>query len=455
MTETPDHTYYGVWFLPEEQKKVQGYVRVTNFIIELHLTDPDGRQLTNKRHDSIDMENYPIIHGIGSYNERITLYQCSGFSGSFDVKIMLYGDQFYKPFDEQKFQILGVHVPLFDKWISAESFKRDIINTGFSITYNAPEEIECILNEEVKIHIQFECFLPTTENKNKINLHEFSLVHFVCLNKEGLALAQFFKYILHFQQLVSFLSRDGANVSAVRVYTDEKGFQQNKFLGTMVYGAIPFNKFEYSSSDHLHKFLITKNDIGTNLSSFFKKWFELANNAQHILNLVFHDYFHRGAFTENNFLNLIRVLEIYDAFKSPGTVMPEKDFKNKLDEIIAGVPEIYKKEVKEYLQYKNEFTLDHRLKRLVARTMNFHISFDYKYDSQFIIKVKNSRNYYTHYNSKRKKNVAFGDELMHLTESCRVLINYLLLKDLEVPESALVKRFEYYIESSFYSNYYL
>ncbi|WP_316740637.1 HEPN domain-containing protein [Pedobacter antarcticus] len=456
MIETKEETYHGVWFLPNSQVTVQGHLTITDFVIELQLTDPNSRQFSEKAEGSdIEELKYPVIYGYGNYGEKITLYDCSGFIDSFNARLMLYGDAHYKAFDEQKFKILGVHIPSFDSWISSNSFKKAANKDGFSIEYQKPDKLNIVLNDSLDLSIDFECFEPSTEKRNKIKLHQFALVNFISKDAEGMNLEELLKYLLYFQQLVSFLSRDGANVSAARVYTTVEHYEKNKFLGTMVYGGTPFNKFEYPIQERSRKYIVNRADVNDKLETFFKNWFSFAAQTQHILKLIFLDYFYRGAFDENNFLNLIRVLEIYHIYKFPGKPMPDADFKQKLVNIIAGVPDEYKIEVKEYLAFKNELTLDQRLTKLFSEVVENKIGLDYSYDDEFKRKVKQSRNYYTHYNPNLRGKAAKGNELEELTISCRALINYLILKHLDISEEILKKSFEYYIETSYYSNYFL
>jgi len=454
MIESKEDTYHGIWFLPDSQIFVQGYLTVTDFFIELQLTDPKNRRLSPEAEQrDVDEQKFPVIHGIGEHGEKITLYDCAGFIDSFNARLMLYGDTHYMAMDAQKFKILGVHIPGFDNWINSDSFKKVSNETGFSISYKTPDKLDIVLNDSVDLSIDFECFEPSTERKNKINLHQFSLVNFIVKDGEGMPLSDLMKYLLYFQQLVSFLSRDGANVSAARVYTSIEQYSRNKFLGTMIYGNIPFNKFEHPIQERSTRYLIKRSDVNENLETFLQTWFVFAGEAQHILKLLFLDYFYRGAFDENNFLNLIRVLEVYHIYKFPGKPMPDEEFKVKLGEIIAGVPDEYKQEVKEYLAFKNEMTLDQRLTKLFSEVEDAKIGFDYTYDDEFKRKVKQSRNYYTHYNPNLKNKAVKGDDLEALAVSCRALINYLILKHMGVNDTILKERFEYYIESSYYSNY--
>lgn len=453
MIETTEEKYYGLWFLPNSNTKIQGYLVVTENVIDLNLTDPENRKFENNTSNETDELQYVVIHGLGEQGEKITLYDCVGFSDTLTAKFMLSGNQHYDSFENQKFKIIGVHVPLFDNWIGNDSFEKNSTATGFVIEYREPQAICIVLDDEVDLRIDFECFSPRANNRNKINLHQFSLVNFIVKEPTGMVLSSLFKYVLQFQQLVSFLLEDGANVSTVRVYSDDKEFLNNRFLGAMLYGGVPFNKFEYQSERR--RYLISKADMGDNLSVFIQNWFGFSAKGQHILKLIFLDYFYRGAFDENNFLNLIRALEVYHIYKYPGKRLPDNDFKKWLSAVIEGVPETYRTEVKEHLAYKNELTLDERLTRLFSEVEGKKIGFEYIYDEDFKRKLKHSRNYYTHYNPNIKNKAVFGEKLESLTIACRALINYLLLKHMGIPESELKKCFEYYFVSSYYSRYFL
>jgi hypothetical protein len=151
----------------------------------------------------------------------------------------------------------------------------------------------------------------------------------------------------------------------------------------------------------------------------------------------------------------VRALEIFHAFKDPTTKLPTHEFELKLAEIVKHVPEKYKKEVLEDLKYTNHLTLNMRLKSLISETENNAIGYDTKLDKKFINDLKNSRNYYTHYNPTLKKQALKGGELEKITETCRTLLNYLILKYLAVPQDILAISFQYYFESSYYSNYFI
>jgi len=224
-------------------------------------------------------------------------------------------------------------------------------------------------------------------------------------------------------------------------------------MGIMVFGLHPFNKYAHAEYglDPLIKYATVKEQ----LPDFIRAWFMFAKDGQHIINLILQDYFYKGVFDENRFLNLVRVLEIYHAFKSPGTKLPPEEFKEKLNAIIETIPEQYKAEVKDYLSHFNDYSLDMRLRALAAEVKEGQIGLDHKLDDDFIKNVKWSRNYYTHYDTKAEKKASKGEALIKLTETCRALINFLILKQLGISEEILSETFKYYFENSYYSNYFL
>ena len=451
MIESREEVYYGVWFLPDSEIKLQGRLTVSENFIDLHLTDPQHYSFIKT--DSLDIQKFPIIYGLGQHREFITLYDCTGNSGDFSANLMLYGDKHFADIETLRFKIMSVNLPYFDKWMNPGSFKKEVSKDGFTIKYENPEKIDFELNEEIKLNIDFDCFIPDTRDKNKIVLHEYSYIQLISNNQEGSLLTSFLKNLTYLQQLVSFLFRDGANIDVIRVYSTPEDYSKNRYMGIMVFGLHPFNKYAHTEYG-LHP-LINYATVKKQLELFVKSWFAFAKDGQHIINLILQDYFYKGVFDENRFLNLIRVLEIYHAFRFPGTKLPPQEFKEKLNAIIEAIPEQYKIEVKDYLSHFNDYSLDMRLRALVAEVKVDRIGMDYKLDDDFIKNVKWSRNYYTHYNPSNEKKALKREGLIKLTETCRALINFLVLKQLGVSEEILTETFRYYFEHSYYSNYFL
>lgn len=79
------------------------------------------------------------------------------------------------------------------------------------------------------------------------------------------------------------------------------------------------------------------------------------------------------------------------------------------------------------LLFSNEPTLKERLEELLNNYSNDTLKKVIKDPADFIKKVKDSRNYYTHFDSKLKKKAAKGGDLYYLTERMKLLLTCCLL----------------------------
>lgn len=437
--------------MPNDERRIQGRLTVSENFIDLHLTDPDHHRFNET--ESLDLQEFPVIFGITQHKEFITLYNCSGYFGDLSAKLMIYGDQHFGELTDLRFRVMSINIPYFDKWLNPGSFQREINTTGFVIKYDRPEKIRVVLDEELELTIEFNCYIPDTRDKNKIILNEYATIQLISNNDEGAEFLHLMKHLTYLQQFASFIFRDGANIDTVRVYSRIEDFSNHRLMGTMIFAMFPFNKF--ASLDYKMRPLVPFDAMKDNLQAILQKWLNFAVKGQHIIQLILQDYFQRSVFDENRFLNLIRALEVYHGFKFPGTILSPDDFKSKLDAIVENIPEAYKSEVRAFFQFSNDPTLDMRLRALIAETNGIQVGVDVPFDDEFIKKVKWSRNYYTHYNPNGQNKALKGEELVRLTEACRTLINFLLLKHLEISDDILTESFKYYIENSYYSNYFL
>jgi hypothetical protein len=135
--------------------------------------------------------------------------------------------------------------------------------------------------------------------------------------------------------------------------------------------------------------------------------------------------------------------------------LPTVQFKKKLKAVLSVMPEEYKDDIKEELRYSNTPKLHNRLAELLTEFEGLDIEIKKYYDSSFINSVKKSRNHYTHNGNKPvKTGVMKSEQLKELTQQCRTLINFLILKNIGIKSDVLSETFKYYIEMDHYSRYY-
>ena len=444
-----EEIFNGEWFIPGSQIKAHGKLTVTNNGINLYITDPTNRNLTSKNEE----DNIPLIYGIGEHREVLTLFNCSGFSGSYDANLMIFGNKHYSEFESLKFKLIQIIIPSFDSWINSKSFKKEDIDSGFQITYKKTEPITYKIDNNLTLQINFHCQLSDINDISrlrKFNLSETTQIQLISSSDEGYTLKEFLKTVTSLQSFISFISEDGCNVEFINAFSDEKEFLKNPFMGNIIYALLHYNKYEENNFSR-NRYLITYDDIKGDFSGIMKNWFEFITKSPSIMNLVLYDYFYKGPFDENRFLNVVRALEIFHANFYIKETISNKISKETKKLIINTVPKEFEDEIKDWLSNVNTTKLHTRLEKLTSEFNSMNL--EKQFDADFIMKAKESRNYYTHLGVK-KKNVVDGNELLSLTEDCRTLLTFVILKQLGVNIETLKKIFNNYIPMSHYSRYF-
>jgi len=180
--------------------------------------------------------------------------------------------------------------------------------------------------------------------------------------------------------------------------------------------------------------LFSLEDIKSNFSLVMQKWFNVVNELGmgSLCNLffsVFSVLYSKEMYAEHKFLNLVQAAELYHRLKKNNQVLSNNEHTDRLNSILNSIPEDHKKWLKQKLEFSNEPTLKERLADLLDSTKEVIIPLidDPK---NWIAKIKNTRNYYTHYNQSLKKKAAKGEELFWLTQELSFVLQTCLLIEL-------------------------
>lgn len=152
------------------------------------------------------------------------------------------------------------------------------------------------------------------------------------------------------------------------------------------------------------------------------EWYSLCDRLDNILPLIIDQFMYESRFDANSFLNIAHAAESLHSILYNHPRTPEGEYKAKLKAIIDSVPEEHKAFVKERLSQANNLTLAERLKELVGKCPE-EIRTKYIADEEtFIKQIRDSRNYYTHYDKSGKKHILENIDLMILSERIRLII---------------------------------
>ncbi|NJM20502.1 MAG: hypothetical protein HC907_18215 [Richelia sp. SM1_7_0] len=104
-------------------------------------------------------------------------------------------------------------------------------------------------------------------------------------------------------------------------------------------------------------------------------------------------------------------------------------YKARIKEIIDAVPAEHKDWLNEKLRFSHEMSLSDRLKDILSLTKGT-ISPLIGDSDDFAIKVKNIRNYLTHYSDKNQINLYEGDTLFRINQVLDFMIKHCLLNEI-------------------------
>jgi hypothetical protein len=187
--------------------------------------------------------------------------------------------------------------------------------------------------------------------------------------------------------------------------------------------------------------LLTLPEIADNFESVIQKWFGLYSTIDNVLALYLAGEYNaeRFPFEEARFVTIVQALESYHRRVLNEPVQPPNVWKARRDSIVDAVADADKKWVKQQLAFSNQQTLKDRLAVLVAKTSSL-TSVLIPDTALFIGRVRDTRNYYTHYDPKHSNKRLMATELKDALEILTMMLEPLLLMELGFDERQAAER---------------
>lgn len=432
--------YKGIWWLPEKpQEQFLGTLRFTcNEGAILNLIG-SFKEITTAYHKALAPE---IILGISSDGKNIALHEgfetkCElDFSGvptsSLCINRVFIGAYFQKP-EDIKFKSLSVHYLYLDEWCNISGFdirypsdEKEVV-----IRYKLPEPIQASIND-YKIFLDFEATssIPFTVQK------EVSVKQRTYIRIESLEEKSFHEYLSIMYHIQNFLS---IGIGEIVYPLEVKGVTEaNKKISGAYYSPV---KIYYRVPDILQipktllpsDMLFAFKDISDRFESFLKSWFKKADLLRPICALYIGTLRNSHMYLEHQFLSLIQAIEAFHRRVYKGEYLSAKEYELVYNTLVKAIPDWvrddFKDSLKEKLKYGYEFSLRKRLKEIFDKHHEIIKKF-IKNKGDFIEKVCNTRNYYTHYDDHLREYAASGLDLHHLTQKLKLLLEICLLTEL-------------------------
>ncbi len=382
-----------------------------------------------------------IILGISSNGKNITLYNCfetkSSFSvpgfqtSSFYADMVFIGAHFQKS-ENIKFKSISVHYLHLDEWANISGFDiQRLPDREVVIKYKLPEPIKASINDDYTIHIIIKAKGPTLSVVQK----EVSITQKTYIQIKALEEKSFEEYMKVMYHIQNFLSLGVMEPVYPLIIEGTAEVCKNMIGDTPYYPPIEIFYRLTNISTTVSKTLLPLDmlfsfrDISDRFEGFLKNWFGKAELLEPVYDLYFGTLYNPRMYLQHQFLSLVQAIESYHRRIMKNYESPEEEHDKRIEEILNTIPEKNKEWLKSRLAYSNEPTLRERLRGIFDEYSEIVNNF-IEDKKTFIQKVVVTRNYLTHYDSSLKDQAAEREELYHITQKLKILLEVCLLAQL-------------------------
>lgn len=447
----------GEWFLPADKtnpnSRIYGVLRF----------DPQDKT-TLELYGSLNGDNFlpefkneEIILGLTSDSKQVTLYKC--YMTKSDGATLVQGGESGKPsttytigysfiglhadkIEDLKFTQISSEIFNLGEWVGISGFKHQVVdpkkNKNYEITveYKLPDAIEFEIDDRTKGRINF------TVNQPGLSAYQKSVtinqkVSFQAITTDEQTIETLLTYLFTFQNFLTLALYKSTYPLSVSLtgerHKDAFGYKKNVKL------FISSKNFKLNEKPKFFFDMIFNHEgIKENFPTIIKNWYSKYELLEPAFDLVFEQFYNGNKFTVNTFLNLAQSAETFHARVHNHTKIPREQYKKMKEDILKAVQdEEYKKWLKDQFNFGNNLNLQQRLSELTEKYSNKIIDKILGNKKQFVLNVKHSRNYYTHYSSDGVKKAVKGEELFYLSERLKILLVCAFLTEVGIDKEKL------------------
>jgi hypothetical protein len=430
----------GKWWLPDNPElKISGVLKFSptnGGTLKLDgMLDPESEVYLTR------MRDFPIILGLTTDNEEITLKDC------FEISYELYGNTSISSIDftslfkkahfekeeDIKFKSIDTNYSYLDEWIgiSGLSFKYgEEDKDGFSITYKPPDHFMISIND-FKLSLIFKTEYSMELNEFYTHAKAYLRIEFNDGKEHSFKeFLDIFNKIKNFLSLcvwvkpVYYMGITGKTELNKRVFGDkitlqpavEILFQERYFQKEIDIGSFSF--------------LVRFEQIRERFAIILSNWFNKAELLEPFYNLYFGLLYNPHLYLGLQFLSLTQAIEFYHRKIYSGNYVCDEEYNAIYNDLLQAIPQKtndgLKERLKTYLEFGNEFTLRKRLEDILME-LDWLMAILFERKEEFINEVVKLRNYFTHYSSE----LSVDDrELLHIVEILNRIVAAIMLKEI-------------------------
>jgi len=432
----------GEWFLPTDRNnRVHG---------TLTFDPQNGTDL--ELYGSLEGDNFlpefidqEIILGLTSDSKEVTLYNC--FMSKSDGATFVSGGESGKPSTTYsiRYLLIGFHAntitdlmftqissEIFNlgEWIGISGFKnqkydpQSFKNHEITINYKLPDSIDFEIDNKTKGRFSFKANQPGYSRYQKIVTIN-QTVEFQAISVEEKSIEDLLKFLTTFQNLLTLALYKSTYPLSISLKSENlkidygNGVLHKKIIN-LYYSSRNFKPNEKPKYDF--EMIFDYKRIKDNFPIIIKNWYSKYKLLAPALNLVFEQFYNDNEFTVNTFLNLAQSAETFHARIHNHTRISREDYKKMKNDILSIVPTEYHIWLNDQFNFGNNLNLHTRLTELTEKYSNKVLDKILGDKTKFILNVKHSRNYYTHYSKDGEPKALKEVDLFYLSEKLKILL---------------------------------
>ena len=478
------YTYRGLWWLPATaDEQLSGTLTITKGEAILDLVAHFGRRLLSEsetaRKYSLNLADQKRILGLTTDGKDVTLVDCSeapvgntisfpGIEvGAYRARVAIIGHAFGDG-DPIELDAVEMRTSELEKWVDYTPFpaRRHEERSGGVIDVALPDDMEFTLGNGDHATLRFEMRtdgLGVVTTTATLRFAAWLGLRFV--KRRDLAAAM--SAVWRLRNFLSLALGRTQTVLAVKAYRDDLvDGAPHRMMLDLFYG-VPFNPEPPQRGSLPWEILFTFGRVREHLGDVLTAWLDQQDLYEPVFGLYFGTLYNPSTYREQRFSAYAQAIETYDRLKRPkARQRPRAEHNAMLNEIYAGVPAEHLDWLKDKLAWSNHLVLAQRIEFVLNACPNVAARIVGPDDAPLRLKTrgddnletaaeafvrfaKDTRNYYTHYDTSIKKKAATEPGEMHrLTIQLRAVLETAFLLDLDFPceeiEDALkrARRFE-------------
>ncbi len=181
--------------------------------------------------------------------------------------------------------------------------------------------------------------------------------------------------------------------------------------------------------------------IADHFGTILENWFSKSEDLDTVYSLLFGMTVDQSIPTEFQFIAVIQALESYHRTKGDDIYIPEDEYETIREALTNAIPVETPTDLRASLKSRIKFGNEYALRKRLTKTMN-ELPEEMKTvimggDANFISKVVDTRNYFTHRDESQKDNVFEFREMFNATSNLQLMVQFILLTEIGIP-SAMV-----------------